>query len=76
MFFALGSRTRGRIPDHAANTSPRRILISFGSMYLANCFRIHSISFSVGEGLKVRMVGSSVVPTMVFPCLRIRNVGR
>jgi hypothetical protein len=27
------------------------------------------MSFSVGWGLYVRVVGSSVVPTMVLPCL-------
>src|SRR5271170_2170466 len=69
VFLAWGSRTRGRMPDQAARTSPRRTRMSCGSMYFVRLRRIQSMSFSVGWGLYVRVVGSSVVPTMVLPCL-------
>src|SRR5271170_1853164 len=50
VFLACGSRTRGRIPDQAAKTSPRRTWMSRGSTYLLSWRRIQSMSFSVGMG--------------------------
>ncbi len=57
----LGSRTSGRMPLHALDTSPRRTCTS-GDRYDLISERMKEISASVGTGFSCTGQGTSVVP--------------